>query len=100
MNAFWERIRRRQPRWLHIEVRLAESRELRFLLPLEPFETPLAFALALAGWWAQRRAGFRGGWRMLFDPPRLGLDQLHPDEPLVEIKDAHNYFLLKIGGLL
>ena len=99
MNALLERIRRRQPRWLHVELRLAGSRGFRLLLPIEPFETPLAFALALAGWWTQRRLGVRGGWRLLFDPPRLGLDRLRPDEPLVEIRDKNNHVLLKIGGL-
>jgi len=99
MKTLLARVRHHQPRWLHIEVRPAGSRGFRLFLPVEPFETPLAFAMALAGWWAQRRLGAGGGWRLLLDPPRLGLDQLGPDEPLVEINNAHNHVLIKIGGL-
>ncbi len=99
MSSLLERLRRRQPRWLHFEVRPGRGRGLRFVLPLEPFETPVAFALAFAGWMAQRRLGVRGGWRRLFAPPRLGLERLRPDEPLLEFKSRSSYVVIRIGGL-
>jgi len=100
MSSLLERVRRRQPRWLDLEVRPAGGRGFRVLLPLEPFETPLAFALALAGWWTQRRLGARGGWRLLFGPPRLGLDRLRPDEPLLDVRSRGYRVVLRVGGLL
>ncbi|GEM_PF-2497900 len=94
------RLRRRQPRWLHLRVRSRSRPVLRLILPLEPFETPLAFLLALARWWSTRRLGRSGGWRALFEPLRLGIDGLQPDEPLLEI-DSHDSFVsIHIGGLL
>jgi len=100
MNAFVARLRSRQPRWLVLEVRAPGVRRLRLLLPLEPFETPLAFALALAAWWNERRLGRLGGWRRLFAPAELGLADLPPTEPLVEVKTRDAYVVIRIGGLL
>ncbi|WP_456411525.1 hypothetical protein [Oceanithermus sp.] len=100
MRSLLEHVRRRQPRWLDLEVRPARGHGFRILLPLEPFETPLAFALVLAVWWTQRRLGARGGWRLLFEPPRLGLDQLRPDEPLLDVRSRGYRVVLRVGGLL
>ncbi len=100
MRPLLERLRRRQPRWLDLEVRPAGGRGFRILLPLEPFETPLAFALALAGWWTQRRLGARGGWRLLFEPLRLGFDRLRPDEPLLDVRSRGHRVVLRVGGWL
>ncbi len=99
MNALLERLRRRQPRWLQLEVR-ARGVRFRLPLPLEPFETPLAFVLALAAWWGERRLGQLGGWRRLFEPARLGLSELSPAEPLVEVKSRDAYVVIRVGGLL
>ncbi|WP_287370926.1 hypothetical protein [Oceanithermus sp.] len=100
MNALLERLRRRQPRWLHLEVRARGAPRIRLVLLLEPFETPLAFVLALAAWWNERRLGQRGGWRRLFEPSRLGLTELSPAEPLVEVKNRDAYVVIRVGGLL
>ncbi|WP_457630158.1 hypothetical protein [Oceanithermus sp.] len=99
MRRLLERARSCQPRWLRLEVRTGRA-GLRLWLPLEPFETPLVFALALAGWWARRRRGERGGWRALFEPPRLGLERLGPDEPLFEVKSPDAYVSVRVGGAL
>ncbi|WP_456446563.1 hypothetical protein [Oceanithermus sp.] len=100
MNAWLQRLQIRQPRWLHLELRPGGGRGFRLVLPLEPFETPIAFVLAFAGWMAQRKMGVRGGWRLLFAPPRLGLERLRPDEPLLEVKSRGVYVAIRIGGLL
>jgi len=100
MSALKRRLQRRFPRWVRLELRAERAPRIRLLLPLEPFETPLAFVLALARWWFRRRLGERGAWRALFDPPRLGLDTLRPDEPLLEVRTPHAYVLVRIGGWL
>ena len=100
MNALAERLRSRQPRWLVLELRAPGLRRLRLLLPLEPFETPLAFAANLLAWWGERRLGRLGGWRRLFEPAGLGLGHLPPTEPLVEVKNKDAHVVIRIGGLL
>ncbi len=100
MSALLERLRRRQPRWLVLDVRAPGSLRFYLPLPLEPFETPLAFVLALAAWWGERRQGRLGGWRRLFEPPRLGLETLRPTEALLEVKSRNAYVALRIGGML
>lgn len=92
------RLRRRFPRWVQLELRVERGPRIRVVLPLEPFETPVAFVFALVRWWIGRRQGEHGAWWSLLDPPGLGLDTLRPDEPLLQVRSRRSHVLVQIGG--
>ena len=99
MSELVARLRSRLPRWIELELRTSALRRVRLIMPLEPFETPLAFVVHLGRWWLLRRRGEPGGWRELFAPQSLGLGDLRPDEPLLEVGNQENHVVLRIGGL-